>query len=162
MVSFFSIPLASISLASILCAFTIKLSRVSASSHKAYHRNHLEGQFWMTTDFVSFATLWDSQVAASFNNFVTNWSTISPGAGLHDKIKILCGQHIYFLGGKLCVQFGLCCSIVSSSPVPGKISNISSLAWYSRSALFCLSFTMFTVASYVCLKMFCPSFPPLT
>ena len=25
----------------------------------------------MTTDFVSFATLWDSQVTDSFNNFVT-------------------------------------------------------------------------------------------
>ena len=77
--SFLSIPLASISLASKLHAFTIKLSRVSASFCNTYHHNCLKRQFWMTTEFISFATLQNLQVTASFCNLMTNWPTFSPG-----------------------------------------------------------------------------------
>ena len=76
--SFFSIPLAFRLLASKLCTFAIKLSRISVSSRNAYRHNRLEKQFWLTTNFVSFATSPNSQVAASFHNLVTNWSTVLP------------------------------------------------------------------------------------
>ena len=75
--SFFSIPLASILLVSKLRAFATKLSWVIVSSRNAYHYNRLERQFWMTADFICFAPLPNSQVAASFHNLMINWSMIS-------------------------------------------------------------------------------------
>ena len=103
MESFFSIPLTSISLAPKLSAFAIKLSRVNASSYKEYHCNHLEKQFCVTVNFISFTTSWNLLITASFHNLVTKINRqFHLAAGLLDEIEICTYLGVsIFLGGNI-------------------------------------------------------------